>query len=80
MPDDELESDDNLANRLTQVSHLNPEQALSVVQRIEADNIESRVALLTHLQRREAGEESKLLLMKDGERIEARLAPAEEPG
>ncbi|HEY3238571.1 MAG TPA: hypothetical protein VGL92_03320 [Acidimicrobiia bacterium] len=75
MATDELGDDHSLANRLTQVSHLNAEQALSVVQRIDDDDHESRIALLTHLERKEAGEESRLLFVtKDGNRIEARLA------
>ena len=66
--------DQELADRLKQVTELTAVQALSLVQRLDVDDAESRVAVVDYLERKEAGHDCKLQwITKDGSRVWARL-------
>lgn len=70
-----MSADDHvLAGRLVAVTQLTEVQALSLVQRLDPEDANSRRAVIEYLDRKEAGQDCKLQwITKDGQRVWARL-------
>lgn len=74
-------ADHELADRLVRVTELTAVQALSLVQRLDADDAASRIAVIAYLEQKEAGQDCKLRwITKDGSRVWARLLEAPHAG